>query len=74
MAKEKKENVNPVEEYLISLISEQMKKREIEIKKSDAKQIVSNIIPEIDIMIAKRVKQHFIEIADFIKDKFSEEK
>lgn len=70
----KKPKVNQLEDYLQSLIREELRKREIELKASDAQQIIAKIIPEIDKMTAERVKQHFLEIADFIKSKFSEEK
>ena len=70
----KKANVNQVEDYLKTLILEELRKREIEIKESDAKQIISHILPEIDKLTSKRVKEHFLEIADFIKNKFSKEK
>ncbi len=74
MGKPKKANVNQLEEYLKTLILEELRKREIEIKESDAKQIISYIMPEIDKLTSNRVKEHFLEIADFIKNKFSEEK
>lgn len=73
MAKEK-QKVNQLEEYLQSLIKEELRIREIELKESDAQQIVSKIIPELDKMASDRIKQHFLEIADFIISKFSEEK
>jgi len=74
MGKDKKPKVNQLEEYIQSLIKDELRKREIELKESDAKQIVANIIPELDKLISDRVKQHFLEIAEFIKFKFSKEK
>ena len=70
---DKKANVNQLENYLRTLILEELRKREIELKESDAQLIVSQIINEIDKLTSERVKQHFVEIADFIKDKFSKE-
>ena len=70
----KKPKVNQLEEYLQSFIKEELRKREIELKESDAQQIIAKIIPEIDKMTASRVKQHFLEIAEFIQNKFSKEK
>jgi len=69
---DKKANVNQLENYLRTLILEELRKREIELKESDAQQIVSQIICEIDKFTSDRVKQHFIEIADFVKEKFRE--
>lgn len=73
MAKNKKENVNQLEECFKTLILNELRKREIELKESDAQQIISHITVEIDKLTSMRIKQHFIEIADFIKTKFSEE-
>ena len=70
----KKSKVNQLEEYIKSLMKEELRKREIELKESDAQQIVAKIIPELDKMVAERVKQHFLEIAEFVKTKFSKEK
>lgn len=66
-----------LDEYLRSLISDEMQKMDFELKETEAQQIIQAIIPEIDVLISKRVKQHFIEIVDAIKEKFidlSEEK
>ena len=73
-AKDKKPKVNQLEDYIKSLMREELRKREIELKESDAQQIVAKIIPELDKMAAERVKQHFLEIAEFVKNKFSKEK
>lgn len=73
-AKDKKPKVNQLEDYIKSLMREELRKREIELKESDAQQIVAKILPELDKMTAERVKQHFLEIAEFIKSKFSKEK
>lgn len=66
--------VNQLEDYLQELIMKTLRQRELEINEADAKMIVTTIINEVDEMVSARIKQHFIEIADFIKDKFSEEK
>lgn len=73
MKKQKKPNVNQLEDYLRTLILEELRKRELELKESDARQIIASMIKEIDKATAKRIKQHFLEIADFIKTKFSKE-
>ena len=75
MSKTKKsnENVNQLEEYIKNLISEELKIKNYELKDSEAKLIVKNIIVEIDKLTAKRVKEHFIQIADYIKNTFKED-
>lgn len=74
MAKKRADDTtNIMEEYLSSLINEILDKREIGIKEKEAKEIVSAIIPELDSLISKRVKEHLCSLADFIKEKFSEE-
>ena len=64
---------DPMKAYLKSLISEELNKKGFELKEEDAQQIVQAIMPELDALISKRVKEHFIEIADFIKIKFTKE-
>jgi hypothetical protein len=66
--------VNQLEEYLRGLILDELRKREIELKESDAQQIVQSVINEIDKLSSERIKQHFIEIAEFILTKFKKEK
>lgn len=70
---------NMMEEYIRSLIKDELTKQcdilDIALKEEDASKIVLAIIPHIDELVSKRVKQHFVEIAEFIKTQFgSEEK
>ncbi|MFW9871829.1 MAG: hypothetical protein ACFFG0_01920 [Candidatus Thorarchaeota archaeon] len=65
---------DPITQHLKSLISDELKKQEYQLKENEAQQIVKALIPEIDKLISERVKQHFIELADFMKEKFSKEK
>ena len=65
--------VNQLEEYLRSLILDELRKRDVELSESDAQMIVHTIINEIDEMTSKRVKQHFVEIGEFLIKKFKEE-
>jgi hypothetical protein len=62
---------NELQVYLKSLISEELKKVEIELKEKEAKQIVHALIPEIDKLVAEKVKSHFVELAKFISEKFT---
>lgn len=61
----------PVETYLKSLVSEELKKLKVNLKEKEAQQIIQALMPEIDTLISKRVKEHFIELADFINEKFT---
>lgn len=60
--------INQLEDYLKYLIREELKKQAFELRESDAKQIVLQIIPELDKLVSDRIKQHFIEIVEFIKN------
>ena len=71
MAEDKK--VNQLEDYLRSLILDELRKREIEVSEADAQKIVFHLVKEIDNLTSKRVKQHFIELANFILEKFGGE-
>jgi hypothetical protein len=62
---------DPMRSYLKSLISEELKNKEVELKENEAKQIIQAILPEMDKLVTKRVKEHFIELADFIIVKFT---
>lgn len=71
------EKANMMEEYLRGLIKDELHKQyemlDVTLKEEEASKIVLAIIPHLDELIAKRIKSHFIEIADFIKEKFKEE-
>lgn len=68
------DKVNQLEEYLKSLVKEEVDRRDFSLKKEDADQIVKGLFSELDKVIAKSVKEHLVEIADFIKIKFGKEK
>lgn len=65
---------NMMEEYIRGLIKDeliqQMGQLDVTLKEEEASRIVLAIIPHLDELIAKRVKQHFVELADLIKEKF----
>jgi len=62
---------NTLQKYLRSLISDELEKREIELKEAEAKQIVHALMPEVDRLIAEKVKSHFVELVKFINEKFT---
>jgi hypothetical protein len=63
-----------MEDYIRGLIKDeltkQMDKLDVILKEEEASKIVLAIIPHIDELISKRVKQHLVELADLIKEKF----
>ena len=61
------------ENYLKKMIEEIIDEKGLKVKKEDAEEIVMNIMPHLDNLASTRIKQHFIEIADFIKKKFEGE-
>ena len=69
------ENSNIMEDYLTTLIKNEMNKQadllEITLKEEDAARIVLAIMPHLDELISKRIKQHFKELANLMKEKFS---
>lgn len=67
------ENNEQLENYFRQLIKDELKAVSVELKENDAKQIVDAIIPEIDSLISKRVKQHIKELVNHINNKISED-
>ena len=65
---------NIMEDYIRKLIKEEMNKQadllEVTLKEEDASRIVLAILPHLDELISKRVKEHFTELADLLKEKF----
>jgi len=61
-----------LELYLLKIVRSEVEKLGLELKEREAKQIVNAIMPQLDTLVSKRVKQHFIELADFIKVKFKD--
>jgi len=69
------EKANIMEDYIRKLIKDEINKQadllEVTLKEEDASRIVLAILPHLDELIAKRVKEHFTELADLVKEKFS---
>ena len=68
------ETPNIMEDYIKKLIKEEMNEQadllEVTLKEEDASRIVLAILPHLDELISKRVKEHFTELADLVKEKF----
>jgi len=69
------EKLNIMEDYIRTLIKDELDKQltllDVTLKEEDATRIVIAILPHIDELISKRIKQHFTELADLTKKKFS---
>jgi len=68
-------NQNIMEDYIRSIIKDEIHKQiislDLTLKEEDASKIILSIIPHLDELIANRVKQHFVEMADLVKTKFT---
>jgi len=69
------ETPNIMEDYIRKLIKEEMNKQadllEVTLKEEDASRIVLAILPHLDELISKRIKEHFNELANLVTEKFS---
>jgi hypothetical protein len=69
------ETPNIMEDYIRKLIKEEMNKEadllEVTLKEEDASRIVLAILPHLDELISKRIKEHFGELANLVIEKFS---
>lgn len=61
-----------LENELESLVEKIIQKTNNKITSDDAKQIVNYIIPEIDRLISKRIKEHFKVLAEYMMKKIIE--
>lgn len=61
-----------LESAIIKLIDKALKERLIELASDDVKFIAKELMPDIDKIVAKKVKQHFYEIGLFIAEKFND--
>ena len=60
-----------LEEEIVELVKETLKKENREITKAELKQLIKEVMPNIEAMIAKNVKQHLRTIAVDLLDKTS---
>jgi hypothetical protein len=59
-----------IEQELVKLIDRTIQERLIELGIDDIKIIARELMPDIDAMIAKKIKEHFHEIGLFLVHKF----
>lgn len=62
----KEDNEYSIEARIEQLIENKLTK----LTKSDVKAFVSEIMPDIDQMIANKIKEHFYQIGNFLAEKF----
>lgn len=60
------------EQELQECIEKLIQSIQIKLSKQEVKDIVENIIPDMDKLISSKVKQHFVEIAEFIINNFKD--
>lgn len=72
MAKQKTDidNPSPLEKEIRNIIKKYNREVQLEIASEDLTSLLHQLTPTIDQLIANKVKQHFVEIADFINEKF----
>lgn len=61
------------QELLESMVTDIIKKHETQLTRDEVKEIVDELAPNLDLIIAKRVKEHFVALAYAILEKFKEE-
>lgn len=69
---EKAEEESFLEQEIVKLIDRALRERLIELALDDIKIVVKEVMPDIDRMIAEKVKTHFYEIGSFLVGKFGD--
>jgi len=64
------ESESLLEIEIIRIIDKALKERLIEISSKDIKIIAKELMPDIDEIVSRKVKQHFYEIGVYIAEKF----
>ena len=65
-----KDDLSPLEKEVLNIIKKYNREVQLEIATEDLKGLIQQMTPQIDQLIANKVKQHFVEIANFISEKF----
>jgi len=61
---------SPLEREIIRLVDKALKERLIEISSEDIKIIARELMPDLDMIISRKVKQHFHELGVYMTEKF----
>lgn len=60
--------------YFKAAVKEAIELKSEELIRQDAKEIVVEVMKQMDLIISKRIKEHFVELAEHIIKVFKEEK
>ena len=60
-----------LEQEIEKIVERVIKDSSIQLAIDDIKLIAHEVMPDIDMLIANKVSQHFVEIGEFIANKFS---
>jgi hypothetical protein len=61
-----------IEKVIVKLIDDALKEKMIELAAEDIKIIAKDLMPNLDLMVSKKVKEHLYEIGLFMVDKFGD--
>jgi hypothetical protein len=61
---------SPLELEIIRIVDKALKERLIEISSADVKLIAKELMPDIDEIVSRKVKQHFYELGVYMAEKF----
>ena len=76
MAKKQKvkaSEIRPLEDHIKEIIEQVIEERELNLAAEDIKCIVKEIMPDLDEMISKKVKQHFFAMGLMLMENFKAE-
>lgn len=62
-----------VEREITQLVENIIRNSSTQLTEDEIKEIIQKLIPDLDQLISKKVKQHLVELAKFIINQFSEE-
>lgn len=67
MPKKKIPDINPIESYVEEVVNKILNKRDVELKKKDAEEIVKTILPEIEKIVSNVILKHFKALATHVQ-------
>ena len=72
MAKEKqsKDKIHPLEAVIFEIVDKAIKETQTKLSKDEVSDIVKALLPDLDELISKKIKKHFLEIGEYIVQKF----
>lgn len=71
--KKKVVEVRPLEDHLKTIIEQVIEQRELNLAAEDIKVVVKEIMPDLDKMIARKVKEHFYAVGLLMMENFKPE-